>query len=230
MTEVEKEALRGLALRRLREMIANCQLAPGAWVTEKQLSDATGLGLTPVRSAMTTLRHDGFLIATPRVGYRVAPMTLADVADLFDVWAVVGRAIIERAVERATPEEVAEFQRAHDREAWAEHFPSGDADVTDWTYGIFSSIVGMAHSQRLTAIYDRYSVDLSRVLVIANRAGTEMGEALRAQDGNLLRSMRERNPQWAIEGFDIVTETVRRLALGVLQSAPGIADAPLRLS
>jgi DNA-binding GntR family transcriptional regulator len=60
-----------------------CELAPGAAVTERELGARYGLGKAPLREALIRLGHEGLLESIPRSGYRITPVTIQDVQDIF---------------------------------------------------------------------------------------------------------------------------------------------------
>jgi GntR family transcriptional regulator, rspAB operon transcriptional repressor len=61
---------------------------------------------SPVRDALMRLEREGLVITLPRQGYRVAPVALGDVLDMFHLRAALERACIERIVARATDEQL----------------------------------------------------------------------------------------------------------------------------
>ncbi len=65
--------------------IITCVIAPGAEISEPQLCTQYGLGKAPVRMALNRLVHDGLLRAIPRRGYRITPITLKDIHDVFEL-------------------------------------------------------------------------------------------------------------------------------------------------
>lgn len=77
-------ALRGEdAYGRIRRDVLSCRFMPGATLTESQLMEHYGLGKSSCRVALVRLVHEGFMRAMPRQGYRVAPITLRDVEEVF---------------------------------------------------------------------------------------------------------------------------------------------------
>ncbi|KRB51456.1 GntR family transcriptional regulator [Rhizobium sp. Root708] len=73
----------------LRERIIVGQLAPGMAVSEPELAEKLEMSKTPVREAMARLCVEGFMEAFPRRGYRVKPVTVNDMNDLFAVRGVL---------------------------------------------------------------------------------------------------------------------------------------------
>lgn len=73
------------AYERIHRDIISCVIAPGSEISEAQLCSQYKLGKAGVRVALTRLSHDGLLRAIPRRGYRVVPVTLQDIHDVFEL-------------------------------------------------------------------------------------------------------------------------------------------------
>ena len=63
--------------------ILECRFVPGEEVTERQLGARYGIGKAPLREALVRLVHEGLVQSIPRSGYRVTPVTIQDVQDIF---------------------------------------------------------------------------------------------------------------------------------------------------
>jgi DNA-binding GntR family transcriptional regulator len=155
------------AYARIKESIVNCALAPGQKITERQLAKQLGYGLSPIRTALVRLDHDGLITTRARSGYRVVPLTVEDVDSVFDVWSVIGSAIIERAAQRCTARDRAEIGdtvrrlRAEQREGHPDALDT--AGVARAVWRLYCRIAG---NPRLTEIYERLDDDLQRMFVI----------------------------------------------------------------
>ena len=73
------------AFDELENLLVTLQLPPGATVQEKQLSEATGFGRTPVREAVQRLASLGLLRVFPRKGLVVAAVDPGELAQLLEV-------------------------------------------------------------------------------------------------------------------------------------------------
>src|SRR5829696_1434573 len=73
------------AYERLREAIMQLELAPGAAVSEAQLVAGFGFSKAVVRAALARLRAEGLVVAEPRRGHVIAPLTLRDVREVYDL-------------------------------------------------------------------------------------------------------------------------------------------------
>lgn len=66
----------------LKRRILRLEMPPGSYFTEGELVVDLGIGKTPVREALTRLRQEGFVLATARSGYQIAPVTIKEARDL----------------------------------------------------------------------------------------------------------------------------------------------------
>jgi DNA-binding GntR family transcriptional regulator len=155
------------AYARIKESIVNCALAPGQRITERQLAEELGYGLSPIRSALVRLDHDGLVTTRARSGYRVAPLTIRDVDRVFDAWSVIGSAIIERAAERCTAGDRGEIEDVVRRLRTEQHQGHPDAlDTAALARAVWHLYCRIAGNPRLTEMYERLDSDLQRMFVI----------------------------------------------------------------
>lgn len=89
------ESLTAQAYRTLRSEILTTRARPGTAVSEGALAAAHGFGKAPIRLALARLSQEGLVQSQPRRGYVVAPVTLRDVKDVFEL-----RLILEPAAAR----------------------------------------------------------------------------------------------------------------------------------
>lgn len=71
------------AYRLMKSDIVLSRIAPGAAVSEATLEKRYGIGRASIRKALTRLAQDGLVVTRPRSGHQVAPLTLADIEEVF---------------------------------------------------------------------------------------------------------------------------------------------------
>jgi DNA-binding GntR family transcriptional regulator len=69
----------------IREGIISGRYAPGARLRERELSEELGVSRLPVREALRSLRHDGFVTTSAHKGATVRTMSAEGVGELFDL-------------------------------------------------------------------------------------------------------------------------------------------------
>jgi len=87
--------------RRIKHDIICCVLQPASEITEGELCDRYGLGKASVRTALARLNQEGLLKGLPRRGHMIAPITLGDVAAVFELRVILEPAAARLAAERA---------------------------------------------------------------------------------------------------------------------------------
>ncbi|NPD68657.1 GntR family transcriptional regulator (plasmid) [Lichenicola cladoniae] len=87
----------------LRKEIITCELPPGAEVSELELADRFGMSKTPVREALGRLDLEGFVDTFPRRGYRITPVTISDINNLFAIRALLEPAAAALAAQAMSP-------------------------------------------------------------------------------------------------------------------------------
>jgi DNA-binding GntR family transcriptional regulator len=69
----------------VRTMIVDGRLVAGARINEVHLAQQLGVSRTPLREALSGLLAEGALIARPRLGYFVRPLTLEEFEQIYDI-------------------------------------------------------------------------------------------------------------------------------------------------
>lgn len=96
-------------LNRLRDMAIFYEFKPGERLNEAELAQRLGVSRTPVREALMALAYEGFLEATGR-SYVRRHLNVQEMKDLYEVRLGLEKDCCRYAVERATPEQIAELE------------------------------------------------------------------------------------------------------------------------
>ncbi|MFW6076313.1 MAG: GntR family transcriptional regulator [Hyphomicrobiales bacterium] len=94
---------------RLRQAILSLDLLPGEQVSERALERLLGTSRTPVREALVKLQAEGLVVRQGR-GYRVTPIDLSELLDVFEFRESVEATAVRLACERAEQAELSEIQ------------------------------------------------------------------------------------------------------------------------
>ncbi len=108
------------AYQRLRLAIVECRLVPGQRLTEASIAQKLQVGETPAREAMRRLVLEGLVRVAPRHGYAVAPITLRDVHELFELRLLIEPAMAGMAALNS-PSSAVEQLRKVGRVGYADH-------------------------------------------------------------------------------------------------------------
>ena len=99
---------------RVRALIFDRQIAPGAFIDENVLAELWQISRTPLREALKVLAAEGLVELVPRRGCRVIEITETDADELFPIMALLeGRCAFE-ATQHMSDADLRELQRMHD--------------------------------------------------------------------------------------------------------------------
>ena len=85
LVETQRGNISEAAADAVRAMIVDGRLGPGDRINEVHLSRQLGVSRTPLREALSGLVAEGALIARPRLGYFVRPLTLEEFEQIYDI-------------------------------------------------------------------------------------------------------------------------------------------------
>jgi DNA-binding GntR family transcriptional regulator len=169
------------AYERLRGAIVRVELAPGTAVSEAQLVAAFGYSKAAVRAALARLRAEGLVLAAPRRGHVIAPLTMRDVLEIYDLRLLLEPPGADAAAGAMAPEEL------HRLRALAEPaVDSGEPGSLDRfvaaNRAVHLAIATAAGNRRAAQIVERLLDDSERARLVALRAGAAgRGERARAE-------------------------------------------------
>lgn len=69
--------------------VIDCVLTPGQLFSSQQLNNRYGAGMAAIRAAMERLVAGGWVESVPNKGYRIQPITVKDVVELYDLAEVI---------------------------------------------------------------------------------------------------------------------------------------------
>lgn len=69
----------------LKTKILDCEIKPGEYINDKELSESCGYGRTPIREAMILLQKEGLIEVVPRKGTYAKKFVKEEIFQLFDI-------------------------------------------------------------------------------------------------------------------------------------------------
>lgn len=81
----------------LRLAIVSGSLAPGSAIVLREVARQLGVSIIPVREALLRLHQEGLVLYEPQRGFKVPPLSLDEVEDLYSVRIVLEGLAIEKA-------------------------------------------------------------------------------------------------------------------------------------
>lgn len=188
---IERRSLHEQLIDRLRSMLVEGDIAPGEKIAEKALCAAFDVSRTPLREALKVLAREGLVILTPNRGATAAPLTRADLDEVFPVMGALEALAGELAAARATDAEIAGIENAH--QAMRRHFETGDRPpYFAANQQIHDAIVKAARNPTLVEMQKTLSGRIRRARYAANIAPDRWAEAMEEHE-EILAALKARD-------------------------------------
>jgi GntR family transcriptional regulator, trigonelline degradation regulator len=105
---------RDQALERLRSAIIAGHFAPGERLIERDLCERMGVSRTSIREVLRHLEAEQLIQVEPRRGPIVTRVTRKQIAEIYDVRALLESALVRRFAQQAADEEIAALRRIYE--------------------------------------------------------------------------------------------------------------------
>jgi DNA-binding GntR family transcriptional regulator len=201
MAQVIQIGPRGLhdqVVSRLRTMLVEGRIAPGAKLNERELSELLQVSRTPLREAIKLLAEQGLVDLLPNRGAIAVKLGEADVNHSFEVLAGLEGLAGELAAQRITGEELAELRALH-YEMLACHARSDLSGYYRINAQIHTAINSAARNPVLSKTYHTINARVQSLRFRTNQDGAnwklavqehdQMVQALEARDGAAMRRL-----------------------------------------
>jgi len=195
---IPRAALHEQVAQRLRQMLVEGRIAPGAKLNERELSEVLHVSRTPLREAIKRLAAEGLVELLPNRGAVSVTLSEADVLNTFEVMAGLEAMSGELAAQRITDEELAEIKALH-FEMLAAYTRADLSAYYGLNAQIHRAINAAAKNPVLTATYNQVNARLQALRFRSNQDGAKwkravkehekMIEALSAHDADALRAV-----------------------------------------
>ncbi len=183
---------------RLRTMLIEGQIPPGAKLNERELCTRLHVSRTPLREAIKLLGAEGLVDLLPNRGAVAVKLTEADVSDTFEVLAILEGTSGELAAQRITDDELAEMRALH-YEMLACYSRRDLSGYYRFNASIHSAINAAAKNPVLSGIYRSINARVQSLRFRTNQNEKKwklavkqheaMIDALDARDGGRLRDI-----------------------------------------
>jgi DNA-binding GntR family transcriptional regulator len=192
---IDRRVLHEAVADRLRDLITEGVLAPGARLNERVLCEHLHVSRTPLREAYKVLAAEGLIRLLPNRGAVVSRLSVDDVVHTFELMAALEALNGELAAARATDDEIRELQRLT-REMKAAHAQADLPAYYRMNQAIHAAIAAAARNPVLADVYRTTNARLQALRFRSNlnrekwkaamREHERIVQALAARDGALL--------------------------------------------
>ena len=195
---IPRAALHEQVAMRLRKMLVESQIPPGAKLNERELAEVLNVSRTPLREAIKMLSAEGLVELVPNRGAIAVALDEAAVLDTFEVMAGLEAMSGELAAQRITEAELAEIRAMH-YEMMAAYTRRDLSAYYRINAQIHQAINAAAKNPVLTSTYNQVNARLQALRFRSNQDGEKwkhamqehdrMIEALAAHDAKAMRTV-----------------------------------------
>jgi GntR family transcriptional regulator, rspAB operon transcriptional repressor len=158
------ELLRDSVYKALRQAVLTCEFQPGQELREQVLAEKYRVSRSPIRDSLLRLEQERLVTVLPRQGYRVNPISIDDIDDLFGLRLIIAPACAAGA---ARADDAA--QRVLDQ-----FHKSGEAGVHQATFveydrGFHGALADLCGNARLASVEHSLIEEFDRLIVIGLR-------------------------------------------------------------
>lgn len=200
--------------QQLKEQILDCSLGPGTRIIEKNLCARMGISRTPLREALNRLSQEGLVNLIRHRGYQVAPITLPDLRDLFELRRIIESESAYLAATRRNPEEIGDLRRL----AGLPYLPGERKTYKTYlrnntTFHV--AVARYAHNARLASTVCSVLEQLQRPIYLGLDVGVDSSTAT-GEHLDLVNAIEARDPGLARQ---IMVEQIGNTEKRILQAA-----------
>ncbi len=180
---------------RLRAMIDEHTLVPGAWIDEAALATTLGISRTPLREALKVLAAEGLVRLEPRRGCFVNELSEQDLDEIFPLMALLEGRCAYEAARNATAADLDALEDLH--RDLARYARAGQIDAYyEANYQIHEAIQRLAGNRWLSGLIG----DLRKVLCLSRHKSLQLPGRIDescAEHLSVFAALKARDPEGA---------------------------------
>jgi DNA-binding GntR family transcriptional regulator len=175
---IPRAALHEQVAQRLRQMLVEGRIAPGAKLNERELAELLNVSRTPLREAIKMLAAEGLVELLPNRGAVAVSLDEEDILHTFEVMAGLEAQAGELAAERITEQELAEIQ-AMQFEMLAAYTRRDLSTYYTLNARIHNAIAAAAKNPVLEQVYNQVNARLQALRFRSNQDGEKWANAVK---------------------------------------------------
>jgi DNA-binding GntR family transcriptional regulator len=184
---------------RLRLAILNGYFDPGARLPEESLARTMGVSRGPIREALVQLEREGLIVIRRNRGAFVAQLAREDLDEVYTLRVAIERLAVQRAVQRATDDSIANMQSVVDEIATRMRHGITAQEAAELDLQFHDLIYLAAHHRRLYETWTTLRPQIHILLLNRNVAHEDFRELVVSSHQAILDAIRARDEDAAIE-------------------------------
>ena len=193
----------------VREGILGGIYKPGERLPQDRIAEIMGVSRIPVRAALRRLEAEGFVDFVAHKGATVRSLSPKDIAEIYDLRALLETYALRAAASQVTKEELDEFEQLAQR-------LDGTTDPDDWVevrQQFYQRLYEIADRPRTTELISKLRADVGRYWLMQRVTEGHEGQSHTI----IVEALRDGNPMAAEEWLqdhltDVSKELQRRVA------------------
>jgi DNA-binding GntR family transcriptional regulator len=179
------------AVARVRTMLLEGEIPPGARIPERELCEKLEISRTPLREALKVLAAEGLVQLLPNRGSRAAKLTDKEMRDLFEVCQGLEALGGELACERISDAEITAIAESHT--AMVEHYRNRDLiQYYHCNRAIHEAIIAAADNPALAGLYESVTARIRRARYVTPMTPPRWALAVQEHEA-ILNALRRRD-------------------------------------
>ena len=179
------------AVARVRTMLIEGEIPPGARIPERELCEKLDISRTPLREALKVLAAEGLVHLLPNRGSRAAKLTDKDMRDLFEVCQGLEALAGELACERIGDAGIGAIADFHAE--MVEHYRNGDLiQYYRCNRAIHEAIIAAAGNPALSGLYETVTARIRRARYVTPMTPPRWALAVQEHEA-ILNALRRRD-------------------------------------
>jgi len=163
------------AYQQIKRMIVTCELPPNSMVKEDVLKETLGMSRTPVREALQRLAMDDLIVVYPRRGMLVAPVTIRQVKEVFQIREIIEVQIALQVIDSIDLEPLRKFYLRFN-ELEQSKVTLSDNEYYDLDFSFHRMIVAASHNQYIVDFMEKVYDKDYRIRVLTTRTAMDRKE------------------------------------------------------
>jgi DNA-binding GntR family transcriptional regulator len=163
---------------RLRRAILDGHFGPGERLGEELLARSMGVSRGPIREALLRLEREGLVVIRRNRGAFVAQLSTEDLDELYTLRVALERLALQRAICRATPQDLAEMQAVIDDMAASSERGVTEQEAAELDLRFHDLIYAAAEHRRLRECWTNLRPQIHILLLNRNVAHEDFRELL----------------------------------------------------
>ena len=224
---IPRAALHEQVAHRLRQMLVENRIAPGAKLNERALSEVLNVSRTPLREAIKMLAAEGLVELLPNRGAIAVQLTEADVLNTFEVMAGLEAQSGELATQRITEAELTEITAMH-FEMLAAYTRRDLPTYYRLNSAIHSAINVAAKNAVLTSTYKQVNARLQALRFRSNQDEEKWKSAVQEHE-LMINALQARDPVAMRQVLMLHLNNKRDVVVAQLRAADALHSAALQV-